>query len=784
MNQPPSAPGRSNQACKRCYNRKKKCDRVLPRCTGCQHANVQCSFEEQQEESGVFYISYVRGLEQRVAELEQQSKAFQSVPSSVTDPSSPASRSGQNGPFLHSSGSPSSSHRAAARPVREADSQDSRSVAPDNDQQAGDLLAAEVKALSLEATAERYLGSSSGMSFARLTQAVLRRLKPDQYPFSFELPSAGRFERQDPLDFSTLESPVLDPPPPELPKPIGIVPEYPSSLPLESHAYRLADFYWAHSHTLYPFVRKMWFMECLQLMYNDSSHPAVQSPFWLYTMWMVLAIGSTSLSSVMVVEEAESIQYFNNAMLYFENALEHGNISALSAILLQVSYSFFNQVGPNTWYLVGAGVRLAIGMGLHAAPTKEVLELPLEEQEFRKRLFYSLYMMDRVVSISLGRPFGIRDEDIEVDTFSSEVDDPAPQTVDPTCLHRPLKASTLAVPLHIVNLRRIAGRIFDKVYSNKGRELQQSEKDAILQDIHGQLIHWRRTMPFPLPQSGTFRVPHLTTAWFDLNYYNHVIMLYRPSPLCPVLTLEKVVFIAEASSMSIRQMAVMHREQSFAFNWLNLFTLFTTTLTLIYSITAQPEPLGTYLQRTSALDDLGTAVNLLQTFGVKFPSALKCRDIVKDVTERLQSHQSEAAIRERLAQGLSGDASKEGILNSPQTRSTSSGPSADLSPSQSAATSYPSYTTGNNLYDGLQNQVRGMQAPPPALAGDDDEGANPEQSPAQPMETGLPTNLQLPALPNPFGNVTAQFMAAGLGTSADVDMDSDFWNALDGTFDT
>lgn len=52
-----SAPARSNQACRRCYNRKKKCSRTLPRCQACEHSGVQCSFEEQQEETGLFYIS-------------------------------------------------------------------------------------------------------------------------------------------------------------------------------------------------------------------------------------------------------------------------------------------------------------------------------------------------------------------------------------------------------------------------------------------------------------------------------------------------------------------------------------------------------------------------------------------------------------------------------------------------------------------------------------------------------------------------------------------------------
>ncbi|KAL4761367.1 uncharacterized protein BDW70DRAFT_159928 [Aspergillus foveolatus] len=46
-------------------------------------------------------------------------------------------------------------------------------------------LADELKMLSLEATAEKYVGPLSGVAFAKLTQAMLRRLAPDQEAFVF-----------------------------------------------------------------------------------------------------------------------------------------------------------------------------------------------------------------------------------------------------------------------------------------------------------------------------------------------------------------------------------------------------------------------------------------------------------------------------------------------------------------------------------------------------------------------------------------------------------------------
>lgn len=244
--------------------------------------------------------------------------------------------------------------------------------------------------------------------------------------------------------------------------------------------------------------------------------------------------------------------------------------------------------------------------------------------------------MDRVVSVTLGRPFGLQDEDIEIECFSPADDSNIlPDRILP---HRQLTVPPIAVPLHIVALRKIAGHIFQEVYSNRNSQLPQSEKDGIIHSLHQQLIEWRRNMPFPLPDSRALRVPHLTTQWFDLNYHTHLIMIYRPSPLCPVSTVEKVSILADAAAMALRQMSIMRSNQCLSFNWLNLFSLFTTTLALIYAITAQPQSLSQYLDSSSALDDLRLAAEILSTFGRRFPSALKYHSMVSDVISRLESH--------------------------------------------------------------------------------------------------------------------------------------------------
>lgn len=632
---------------------------------------------------------------------------------------------------------------------------------------AGDSLASELKWLSLEATAERYLGQSSGLSFARLTQAVLKRLRSDQYPFSFESSPISAQQAADGEPTNATDAVQVNMYTTDLLDLASII--------SEDQAIYLADCYWSHNHTLYPFVRKVAFTDNLSRMYSHPDDLDLKSHSWLYTMWMVLAIGSTARSSVMVDDESESIQYFDHAMEHFEGALGFGATAALSAILLQVSYSFFNKVGPNTWYLVGVGVRIAIGIGLHTAPSPAVQRLPLDVQEYRKRLFFSLYMMDRVVSVSLGRPFGIQDHDIEIDNFTN-VDDEniLPDIILP---QSQLRSSAVAIPLHILSLRKICGRIFEQVYSNRNRHLNAPERDAILQALHQELIDWRRGMPFPLPQSKSLPIPHFSTAWYDLNYYQHVLMLYRPSPLFPVLTLEKVSLIAETSSMFISQVAIMQRQGRYAFNWLNLFTVFTATLTLIYSITAQPEPLPAYLQRTNALSDLSLVKDFLATFGRKFPSALKCKDIVQDVMHRLESFTGSETPSASAAQTHRARLSEHTSLISQGLVSHISPPGSDpaFDAPEESDLAYPVYNTGNLSYDDLQQRVKGIESPTVERTSIDFNADATAVNGVLSDDFGLSST--------PFGSAAAQFMAAGLGTSADMDMDEEMLHFIGATTD-
>ncbi|KFY82162.1 hypothetical protein V500_10769 [Pseudogymnoascus sp. VKM F-4518 (FW-2643)] len=91
---------------------------------------------------------------------------------------------------------------------------------------------------------------------------------------------------------------------------------------------------------------------------------------------------------------------------------DESSIPALQAIvsvqLLFISMLRYNAASR----LQGLAVRMAFHLGLHRCPM-QFSAFPREEARLRQRIFWSIYCIDRYISIRLGVPLAIRDTDID-----------------------------------------------------------------------------------------------------------------------------------------------------------------------------------------------------------------------------------------------------------------------------------------------------------------------------------------------------------------------------------
>lgn len=67
----------------------------------------------------------------------------------------------------------------------------------------------------------------------------------------------------------------------------------------------------------------------------------------------------------------------------------------------------------------GLIIRMALHLGLHRCPAR-FEQFSASEVEMRKRIFWSIYSLDRYLSQSLGLPLGLKDDDLDVCYHDSE----------------------------------------------------------------------------------------------------------------------------------------------------------------------------------------------------------------------------------------------------------------------------------------------------------------------------------------------------------------------------
>lgn len=189
---------------------------------------------------------------------------------------------------------------------------------------------------------------------------------------------------------------------------------------------------------------------------------------------------------------------------------EDGGVTSIQALLLMTLYMLSVSKRNTAWVYSGMAIRLAYALGLHKAETHSAFTR--NEQHSRLMLWRSLYVIDRFLSASLGRPTSVVDVDCS-ETFTTTPHDAS--NLDAAALLASVKSS------------RILGDILNRVYQK--RRISQKLALSIAVDIHvwtkelPEKLSWRETvLPNEDPQIA------LTQLHLSLGYFHNVILLTRP----------------------------------------------------------------------------------------------------------------------------------------------------------------------------------------------------------------------------------------------------------------
>ena len=277
-----------------------------------------------------------------------------------------------------------------------------------------DKLVSNVGMISVAGASDpRYLGSTSGISFARVVFAAVKssvsgansdrgstRSASNPSTSSAKAIGPGGTSMRDSF-FGLQTKPTITPAP----------------FPDHNLALRLVDFYFEHANPQVPILHRGEFMKMFNSVYSDEKR--TRTPRQSYMLNIVFAIGagiylgdpdtepeSTSGNSsspdkkrkttedahVEAVKkkgkknghsQAQPEEYHASAIVHLEACLQStmpvdrpdgfgGGLEELQAVLLLAGFALLRPVAPGLWYITGVAVRLAVDLGLHYEDGKDI----------------------------------------------------------------------------------------------------------------------------------------------------------------------------------------------------------------------------------------------------------------------------------------------------------------------------------------------------------------------------------------------------------------------------
>ncbi|CAI7625149.1 unnamed protein product [Penicillium bialowiezense] len=194
-------------------------------------------------------------------------------------------------------------------------------------------------------------------------------------------------------------------------------------LPPRKMADSLMEVYWDYVFPLYPFLisaqmkseyAKIWAGDTL-----DSDENML-----MCTLNVMFALASQLADFVPPSErEASADAFFSRAKGLFQfNLWDTGSAGLIQCLLLMAQYLQSTDSAHQCWIVTGLAIRNAQSLGLHLPETIASLQ-SFEEQQLARKIWHGCVLMDRVISMTFGRPAMITKTSSGVVPFPAAVDD-------------------------------------------------------------------------------------------------------------------------------------------------------------------------------------------------------------------------------------------------------------------------------------------------------------------------------------------------------------------------
>lgn len=217
-----------------------------------------------------------------------------------------------------------------------------------------------------------------------------------------------------------------------------------------------------------------------------------------------------------------------------KSSIKGASLEIVQYLLLASQYLQGTQKSSQTWTLHGLAVKGAFALGLHSNQASQRFS-PLEN-EVRKRTWFGCVLLDRVLSMTFGRPPTIPGDYVRLPPPA-----PWPPTNKPQFAMPDLHMPSMLFFNTSITLHELIGMAIRRLYGqNLGDDAILSESELIpgIFELEQELARWQTTLPpelamvistgLPMPANFRDRTVDRFRTMLTLRYHNLNILVHRP----------------------------------------------------------------------------------------------------------------------------------------------------------------------------------------------------------------------------------------------------------------
>ncbi|KAB8212564.1 fungal-specific transcription factor domain-containing protein [Aspergillus parasiticus] len=387
--------------------------------------------------------------------------------------------------------------------------------------------------------------------------------------------------------------------------------------------------YFHHVHRAYPFVDKARIMQVhsanvnIALIENDADS---------MMLYLIHAIGRTTLQRSGKLSPLTGEEVKLPYSIIFHYCMENESIDSVQILLLLALYSLFDPQGPGPWTTVGILTRQAMAQGLTLQRTMNV-DQASPSDEPSNRLFWSIYVLDRMVASSVGQPPGLFVPDAHIPL-------PAVTVTEFASAQRAEVSSMLLVTRHVIQLRRLESKITDAIFLRPRadvRSLTPSDRAAIISELHYAVDNWYSDgCLISRPEASNVRI-HDTMAWLNARYYQLLMLIYYPTPFNQPPRPGSHEHLLNVVQKYIHYSQVLLELGQLPLNYITLTRFVPACLVLLYCFG------HTTAMVFSAKQEIQSCIAILQSFSSGWEHAVSLAQIMTDFSSVVSIYESRSA---------------------------------------------------------------------------------------------------------------------------------------------